>query len=70
MKELRDFRERLRARLAELIETRTVTLADGAVSNHEQYRRIVGEIAGLKDALVVMDEAYRQMLEHDEDDPG
>lgn len=69
MKELRDYRERVRARLADQIDTRTVTLADGAVSNHEQYRKIVGEIAGLKDALVALDEAYRQMLEHDEDDP-
>ncbi len=69
MKELRDYRERVRARIAEEIETRTVTLTSGSVSNHEQYRRIAGEIAGLRDALVALDEAYRQMLEHDEDDP-
>jgi len=69
VRELRDYRERVRARLAEQIETRTVSLTDGAASTHEQYRKLVGEITGLKIALLVMDEACRQMLEHDEDDP-
>jgi len=67
--ELREYRERVRARLADKISARTETLADGAVSSFEQYRRISGEIGGLKEALDVLDEAYRQMLEHDEDDP-
>lgn len=67
MKELRDYRERVRARLAEQIDTRTVTLTDGGVSSHERYREIVGQIAGLKLSLEAIDEAYRHTLENDDD---
>ena len=42
-----DFSQRLYKRLKEREDDIVLTLTTGAVSNHEQYKQLVGELQGL-----------------------
>ena len=42
-----DFSQKLYKRLKEREDDIVLTLTTGAVSNHEQYKRLVGELQGL-----------------------
>ena len=65
--QMMDIRDRLRKNLALAMKAHADNLSAGRATDFSQYRYVVGNIKGLRDAIDVVDQVFEKLVdEYDE----